>query len=246
MTSFFDYFIGYTVSLHVEAQNMMAELATFEGALSPLVFPLPEPESFTHTAWEKGTNSSSGSKALRIVMPLAMFCDIVEKADLSIFTSQAGGVECRPDQLRFPHHEVKFLNWKFNQKFEITQVQRDVPADQRKIHCKTIELPLNYHERMQRYQFRVPPKRDLDDEKWREKCNRYLQKWIDLIITEKKRQMHMPIECWPPWPPREVVKDVMTMPMVIWLSKPKKKPPAVPSINQRNSSFCLVSGDHSC
>ena len=245
MTSFFDYFIGYTVSLHVEAQNMMAELATFEGALKPLIFPLPEPESFTHTAWEKGTNSSSGSKALRIVMPLAMFCDIVEKADLSIFTSKAGGVECRPDQLRFPHHEVRFLNWKFDQKFEITQVQRDVPADQRKIHCKTIELPLNYHERMQRYQFRVPPKGDLDDEKWREKCNRYLQKWIDLIITEKKRQMQMPIKCWPPWPPRSAVKNVMTMPMVVWLSKPKK-PPAVPFINKRNSRFGIVSGEHSC
>ena len=244
MTSFFDYFIGYTVSLHVEAQNMMAELATFEGALKPLIFPLPEPESFTHLAWEKGTNSSSGSKALRIVMPLAMFCDIVEKADLSIFTSQAGGVECRPDQLRFPHHEVRFLNWKFDQKFEITQVQRDVPADQRKIHCKTIELPLNYHERMQRYQFRVPPKRDLDDEKWREKCNRYLQKWIDLIITEKKRQMHMPDKMWPPWPPRSEVKDVMTMPMVIWLSKPKK--PTAVLINKRNSGFGMVSGEHSC
>ena len=35
---------------------MMAELATFEGALKPLIFPLPEPESFTHQAWEKGTN----------------------------------------------------------------------------------------------------------------------------------------------------------------------------------------------
>ena len=31
MTSFFDYFIGYTVSLHVEAQRMMEELNTFEG-----------------------------------------------------------------------------------------------------------------------------------------------------------------------------------------------------------------------
>ena len=77
MTSFFDDFIGYTVSLHVEAQNMMAELATFEGALKPLVFPLPEPESYTHDAWEKGINSSSASRSLRIVMPLEMFCDIV-------------------------------------------------------------------------------------------------------------------------------------------------------------------------
>ena len=35
MTSFFDYFIGYTVSLHVEAQRMMEELNTFEGGMGP-------------------------------------------------------------------------------------------------------------------------------------------------------------------------------------------------------------------
>ena len=246
MTSFFDYFIGYTVSLHVEAQSMMAELATFEGAQNSLVFPLPEPESYTHDAWEKGINSSSGSRSLRIVMPLAMFVDIVEKADLSIFTSEAGGVGCRPHQLQFPNHEVRFLNGKWD-KFEITQVQRDLPAHKRKIHCKTIELPLNYHERMVRYQFRVPPKHDnnrrqLEEEKWLEKCKRYLQKWVELIIAEKKRQMHAPEKMWPPWPPRSEVKDVMTMPMVIWLSKPKK--PAAALI-KRNYSF-FQSGDYSC
>ena len=31
MTSFFDYFIGYTVSLHVEVHTMMKVLDTFEG-----------------------------------------------------------------------------------------------------------------------------------------------------------------------------------------------------------------------
>ena len=224
---------------------MMAELATFEGALKPLVFPLPEPESYTHDAWEKGINSASGSRSLRIVMPLAMFVDIVENADLSIFSSEAGGVECWPRQLQFPNHDVFFLNGKNWDRFDITQVQRDLPAHKRKIHCKTIELPLNYHERMLRYQFRVPPKHDshgriLDDEKWREKCNRYLKKWIELIIAEKKRQMHAPEKCWPPWPPRSEVKDVMTMPMVIWLSKTKK-----PTVLKRNYGF-FQSGDYSC
>ena len=178
-------------------------------------------------------------------MPLEMFCDIVDNADLSIFLAEAGGVECWPHQLRYPNHQVRFLNGKWDKKFEITQVQRDLPEHLRKIHCKTIELPLNYHERMVRYQFRVPPKHDnnrrqLDEDKWRKKCKRYLQKWVDLIIAEKKRQMHAPEKMWPPWPPRSEVKDVMTMPMVIWLSKPKK-----PTVLLRNYGF-FQSGDYSC
>ena len=180
MTSFFDYFVGYTVSLHVEAQSMMAELATFEGAQNNLVFPIPEPESYTHITWEKGINSASGSRSLRIIMPLAMFVDIVDNADLSIFSSEAGGVECRPHQLQFPNHEVRFLNGKWDHRFEITQVQRDLPPHLRKFHCKTIELPLNYHQRMIRYQFRIPPKveeggRRLEAQEWLEKCRRYFK-----------------------------------------------------------------------
>ena len=45
MTSFFDYFIGYTVSLHVEAQRMMEELNTFEGGGKPH---FPNPRASLH------------------------------------------------------------------------------------------------------------------------------------------------------------------------------------------------------
>ena len=164
-------------------------------------------------------------------MPLAMALEILQNADLEIFTQQAG-VECWPGQLQYPDHPVYFLNWKW-ERFQITDVQRDVHEDYRKIHCKSIELPLNYHQRMVRYTFRVPPKhgwneageerRTLDETEWQEKCRRYLEKWIELIIAEKRRQMHASGEMWPPWPARVEVRDVWTMPMVLWLSKPKPK-----------------------
>ena len=51
----------------------------------------------------------------------------------------------------------------------------------------------------------------------------YIKKWIELIIAEKKRQMHAPEDMWPPWPRRSEVSDVMTMPMVMWLSKAPKE-----------------------
>ena len=111
---------------------------------------------------------------------------------------------------------------------QVTDVQREVHKDERKIHCKSVELPPNYHERIIRYTFRVPPRTGehgerLNDEEWLQKCRRYLKQWMDLMVVEKKRQMHLPEDLWPPWPPRSSVSDVMTMPMVMWLSKAPKK-----------------------
>ena len=203
MTSFFDYFIGYTVSLNVEAQDRMHELDTFEGG-NGLVFSATEPKK-GHIAWTNGINSATHSRSLRIVMPLAMALEILQNADLEIFTQQ-GGVECCPGQLQYLHHPVWFLNWKW-ERFHITDVHQDVPEAYRKIHCKSIELPLNFHQSMQRYAFRIPSrhewntkgeKRTLDETEWQRKCGRYLEKWIDLIIAEKKRQMHSSAEMWPP------------------------------------------------
>ena len=244
---------------------MMGELDTFEGG-SGLVLPIPEPKSFTHDAWVKGTNSSSGGlRTMRIVMPLGMALEILQKCDLNIFTTQAGAVECWPHEVQSPEQEVCFLNRKtLNGELrcspmKVTDVQRDVlNFDDRKIHCKSLELPLNYHQRMIRYTFRVPPKvgergETLDHAEWLEKCSRYIRKWMDLIIAEKKRQLHLPEDMWPPWPPHSNISDVYTMPMVMWLSKAskEKKPPPPPAAynrcgNRYMSSGFVMSGDYSC
>ena len=96
-------------------------------------------------------------------MPLRMALDILEHVDLNIFTTQAGAVECWPHQLQYPMLEVCFLNSRTMNEvaagaMQVTEVQREVPEHERKIHCKSVELPLNYHQRMIRYTFRVPPK----------------------------------------------------------------------------------------
>ena len=157
---------------------------------------------------------------------------------------------------------------------KVTDPQREVAAEDRNIHCKSLELPLNYHQRMIRYTFRVPPNvgeygRPLEQAEWLAKCSRYIKKWIELIIVEKKRQMHAPEDMWPPWPRRSEASDVMTMPMVMWLSKaPKEKkackrnsegqtrpadggpppPPAPPPAadHRHRSSGFGMSGEYSC
>ena len=91
------------------------------------------------------------------------------------------------------------------------------------MHCKTLELPLNYHQAMARYQFRTPGKAyGMSREAWLEKCRRYLKSWVDLLKAEKNRQMALPSEMWPSPIPWEV-KGLWSMPMVLWLSKPKPR-----------------------
>ena len=95
---------------------------------------------------------------------------------------------------------------------------KQVDAD--KVHCNTLELALNYHEVMIRYQFRTP-KKDLGIARQAllEKCRRYVNMWIELILADKRRQMHASREIWPHWMPWEV-NTVWDMPIVLWLSKP--------------------------
>ena len=127
-------------------------------------------------------------------MRLHMALDILKHGDLVCFL-----------------HQRRFM-------IQVTDVQHD------RIHCKVLELALNYHQRMIRYAFRIPPKngndgQQLEDGEWLQKCRRYIEKWIDLIIQEKQWQMQLPDDMWPPWPPRSEVKNVYEMPVVMWLSR---------------------------
>ena len=160
---------------------------------------LPEPDLANHDAWTIGTNNSGsgGKRPLRIVMRLQMALDILKHGDLVCFL-----------------HQRRFM-------IQVTDVQHD------RIHCKVLELALNYHERMLRHAFRVPPNngpycQQLETGGWLRKCSRYIHKWIDLIISEKNRQMQLPDDMWPPWSPRSEVANVFDMPIVMWLSKEKK------------------------
>ena len=152
-------------------------------------------------------------------MPLGMAVEILEQCDLKIFACE-GAAQLQQTKLSNPKQRVCFLK----QRPEWLKVE-DVQPDS--IHCKSLELALNYHERMIRFAFHIPPKngndgQQLEEWEWLLKCRRYIQKWIDLIVQEKKRQMQLPEDFWPPWPPRSEVKDVYEMPMVMWLSKKKK------------------------
>ena len=137
-------------------------MKNFEGG-SNLVATLPEPGR-GHVSWTNGTNTASGSlRALRILMPLGMAIDILEHADLNKFVSLGGAVHCKRDQLRMPAHPVWFIKTESMKEICVSNVNPEA------VHCKVVELPLNYHQVMVRYQFRTPPKGRLTNEEWFER-----------------------------------------------------------------------------
>ena len=149
-------------------------------------------------------------------MPLRMAVEILQRCDLRTF-ARDGVVVLRQTQLSNPAQSVCFLKKKCEW-FTVADVQPNW------VHCKSLELALNYHQRMIRYEFRIPPNngndgQQLEDGEWLQKCRRYIEKWIDLIIQEKQWQMQLSDDMWHPWPPRSEVKNVYEMPVVMWLSR---------------------------
>ena len=154
-------------------------------------------------------------RALRMLVPLGMAVDILERADMSVFCqSGGGGVECQADQLRYPDCPVYFLKGD-----ELLETR--VGSLQSKVHCKTLELQLNFHQAMIRYTFRTPGRSALPMPEWHRKCRRYVREWMELMIVEKRRQMQAPPEMWPHLPWR--VTTPWLMPIVLWLSKPRDR-----------------------
>ena len=187
-------------------------MKNFDGC-SNLVNNPPEP-TMDHSLWTKGHNTASGARALRILMPLCTAIDILENADVPMFASKHG-IQTSIGQLRFPDMPVWWIKAGTLQEMSIREVNDKV------VHCKVVELPLNYHQVMVRYQFRTPPKGGLTNETWFDRCSTYLKMWIELLIAEKRRQLHLSAKKWPmaPWE----VDGVYTMPMVLWLSKCNRK-----------------------
>ena len=188
-------------------------MKNFEGG-SKLVNVLPEPGR-GHNSWKYGTNTASGSRGLRIRMPLGMAIDILERAGLNMLVNMGGAVQCKRGELRLPDQPVWFITTELMRELRVSDVNPEV------VHCKVVELPLNYLEVMVRDQLRTPPKGGRTNEQWLDHCAAYLNMWMELLIAEKRRQLHLSAELWPlvPW----TMGDTYTMPIVWWLSKCNKR-----------------------
>ena len=105
-------------------------------------------------------------------------------------------------------------------KHDITERELRTFDDQH-VRFKTLELALNFDMKMERLQLLPLPSKGMTPEKFQVQCFTYLQLWADLILAEKRRQQKIEVDEWPAHVPWEV-KDVYSMPMVIWIKKTKK------------------------
>ena len=101
---------------------------------------LPDPKATGHVSWTRGINTSSSIRALRIAVPVGMAIDILECADIEAFADKSV-VECCLADLRHPKQQMHFLR-------PDPQVLELKKVNESKVHCKTLELALNYHQRM--------------------------------------------------------------------------------------------------
>ena len=85
-----------------------------------------------------------------IVMPLRMGVEILERCDIRSFAGTCA-VVCQPTDLGNPAQSVCFLK-KRREMIPVTNAQPNW------IHCKSLELELNYQQRMIRYAIRIPQK----------------------------------------------------------------------------------------
>ena len=152
-------------------------------------------------------------------MPVGMAIDILDHADMSAFAPAAGAVQCELRLLQDPNDPGFFLK---NGHMIGTRLEDCCCLHNKNVHCKTLELPSNFHQVMVRYQFRTPSKgASLSREDWYKKCRRYVQLWSEFLFAEKRRQMQAPNVMWPrvPWD----MNSLYDMPIVLWLSKPRKR-----------------------
>ena len=90
----FGIYVWVGVLLLREAIQLLDKLMHFNGRVN-LVTELPELSSFDHTSWQACVNAASGPmRVLRVLMPLGMMIDIMEHANMSLFTNAGGAVEC--------------------------------------------------------------------------------------------------------------------------------------------------------
>ena len=75
-----------------------------------------------------------------------------------------------------------------------------------------MELSADFAEKIDRYQFMCI--NGIVDSK-----NKFLDLWVDVILTEKRRQMIHEQRTWHPENLPWTVQNVWSMPMVIWLRK---------------------------
>ena len=160
----------------------------------------------THESWTKGMMSKKPTRSLRCLMPLGLALEIIRRADRSgTFMVDA---LIKVDIEKLPHHfQTTSVYWVKDQQLIPSSLAGLFGS---RIITKTIECSLDFNKQMRRIQLSPIGRNE-------QRSDRYIIRYMDALcaalLCEKRRQMQIE-DAWPPLP--WVVKDVWTMPIVLW------------------------------
>jgi len=195
-------------SISTEADdNKLHALQMFEGRSTCSFKHLEDHQEPKHPSWAKGLMGTQNNVSLRCLMPLGVALEIIKNAERDRFMEDAA---IEVDIGRLSHEsQTTPVYWLKQQKLMSSSLAGLFGS---RISTKTIEFSLNFNEQMRRIQL-SPTGRD------QERCDRYIKALIDALVSEKRRQMQIRDEMHPlPWEVIDV-KDMGTMPIVLWIRK---------------------------
>ena len=174
--------------------------------------PLPQPPAHSHAAWTKGTNKHG---LLRVLLPVGRVVETFRSVSDEDYARDHGVATALQNVSSAKAYHLK---GGIAVEVDLAKVHPEVVA------MKCIEVRLDYERVMERLQFhRVPlPERETKDAAklaHRQQVIEGCRAWADYLLTEKRRQMNIEDPAiWPrmphPWP----IEDVLSMPVVIWIS----------------------------
>ena len=94
---------------------------------------------------------SSSTRALRALLPVGMAIDILEHVGIKVFADQCG-VQCCLAKSQYPTRQLYLL------KQPHPHVMQLMDVNESRVHCKTLELALSFHEEMIQHSFHEPKK----------------------------------------------------------------------------------------
>ena len=187
------------VALHQEAYNKLEELKSWNGSRNAWI-KLPFTNDQTHPLFRKGVTSSNVT-SLRLLLKVDLLWHMLCHGKL-----ESGGVVFDISRAEKINKEAYFIQGGTYKPIQFADITRGPIGS-----FKTLELSAKFETEIDRYTMMNIPKAGPDEE------NKFLKLWAEVVVAEKRRQLlhNLTGQTNLPWR----MKNVWTMPVVIWLKK---------------------------
>ena len=166
------------------------------------------------TQFTMGLMSGGKSRCMRLLLPLGLVLQLLHKASIPDFMHRG---------LLITQLEHLSENERMSRVLWLKKRTHERPFCEfvdTQVVWSTFELSCDFRKSMHRIQLSAFGRGGRPHQEWYEAGKRFLDALCDLLLLEKKRQMQSPE--FPRVPLPWSVKDVMTMPVVLWVRTLKR------------------------